>query len=271
MDELTPDQRPEGWTAGAAGYEELFAPFTGPYAADAVRLAGIGRGDRYLDVAAGSGAVSLRVAELGAEVLATDFSPGMVELLQQRFDEAGHDRCRAEVMDGQALDVAGGSFDAAGSSFGVIFFPDRDRGFAELARAVRPGGTVFVSTWRWDGFRIISLVSGALQAALPGLPPPEDPPWLEIGDAHGLARHLVAAGLVDVEVHEVTHHFRPEDPAAFFRALPDWSPPAQPLFEALDDSTIDLAADAFAQQFAEHDDGDGVPVDALIGVGRAPG
>jgi ubiquinone/menaquinone biosynthesis C-methylase UbiE len=138
MAELSPQQRPESWTGGAAAYDAEFARFTGLYAEDALRLAGVGPGTRVLDVAAGSGALSLRAARLGAEVLATDFAPGMVEVVRARFAEEGHDSCSAAVMDGQALELADDSFDAALSMFGVIFFPDIARGCASWCASCVP-------------------------------------------------------------------------------------------------------------------------------------
>jgi SAM-dependent methyltransferase len=264
-----PSRRPEVWSAGAAGYESAFAPFTGPFADDVLALVDAGPGVRLLDVAAGSGAVARRAAALGAEVLATDFAPGMVSLLEQRLREDGRSTARTAVMDGQALGLPDGSFDVALSMFGVIFFPSMDRGAAELARVTRPGGRVAVGTWRLGGFRLIELVGEALAAVLPGFDgPPQDPAWAQVGDANGLTALLAASGLTEVAVRTVTHPFDLPDPVTFFRHLPNWSPPVQPLFEALDDQTIDTAASAFADAYAAGcAPGGGVPTDALIGIG----
>jgi SAM-dependent methyltransferase len=274
MAETAPDRTPDAWTAGAPGYEQAFAPFTGLYADEALRLTGVQPGDEVLDVAAGSGALSLRAARLGARVLATDFAPGMVELLRQRFADEGLTNASAEVMDGQALEVESGRFDAAFSKFGVIFFPDIDAGLRELARAVRSGGKVCVSTWRLETFRMSDLVGAAIARALPDAAEPgpaPEPPWAHIGHASGLDEALRAAGLVDVEVHTITRHFDSDDPAGFFRALPSWSPPTLALFEAVPQETIEVAAQAFAELVGEaDDDGKGVAIDALLGVGQAP-
>lgn len=267
--ELSHDQRPDGWSAAASGYEDAFAPYTGPYAAEALRLAGVRPGDRILDVAAGSGALSRRAAQLGAQVHAIDFAPGMVELLRERLAADGVADARVDVMDGQALDIEDARYDAAFSVFGLIFFPDMARGLSELHRVVRPGGTVTVVTWRIEGFRLVSLVGGALAKVLPGFEPPTDPPaWARLGDADGLAEGLGAAGLAEVEVHLVSQQWQFADPAEFFRRLPDWSPPVQPLFEALPSDLIDEAAAAFADLVDEVTGPDGMAVDALIGIGR---
>ena len=127
------DQRPEGWSDGAAAYDEWFAPVSSRFAINALRLLGLGPGQRLLDVAAGTGALTLQAAEAGLDVLAVDFAPGMVRLLRQRLSDGGLD-ARVEQMDGQALGCDNASFDAACSMFGLIFFPDLDAGARELRR-----------------------------------------------------------------------------------------------------------------------------------------
>ena len=270
MAEMRRDQVPDSWSAGVAGYEAMFEPFTGGYADAAVDLLGIGPTHAVLDVAAGAGALALRAGRRGAAVLATEFAPGMVERLAERFAAEGLDRCRAEVMDGQALTVADGSFDACTSMFGLIFFPDLDAGVHELARAARPGGTVCVGTWHVAQFPLATLVAAALGEVLDGFAAPPGPPtWARLGDVDSIAAHLTAAGLVDVEVVPVRRRWVFDDPEAFFRSQPSWSPPVQPLFDGLDDDTIDRAAEAFAAALARTGDVNGLDVEALLGVGRS--
>ena len=136
VNELTHDQKPAGWSAGAAGYESAFAPFSAMYAADAIQLLNLKPADRFLDVCAGAGAMALPAARLGADVTAVDFAPGMVALLRERMRSNGLS-ARVEEMDGQALDLPDAYFDAAASMFGLIFFPDLGAGLRELRRTCR--------------------------------------------------------------------------------------------------------------------------------------
>jgi ubiquinone/menaquinone biosynthesis C-methylase UbiE len=87
-------------------------------------------------MATGTGALALAAARTGAQVLATDFSPGMVACVAA----AGLPNVEARVMDGQALDLPDARFDAAFSIFGVIMFPDWRKGLAEMRRVTKPGG-----------------------------------------------------------------------------------------------------------------------------------
>jgi SAM-dependent methyltransferase len=271
-DAPSPQQLADGWNPVAAGYDEEFARFTGGYSDDLLDLVGLELGEHVLDVAAGTGAFTIRAARLGAAVTATDFAPGMVGYLQQKVETEGLDRVSTAVMDGQALDLPDDSFDLTVSMFGVIFFPDIDRGLAEMARVTRSRGRVCVSTWDLAGFRLMELVQQAFLRVVPGFSAPTTTPaWARIGDPAGLEAALRRVGLDPVHVHSVTRRWTWDDPAAFFRRMPSWSPPAQPLFAAMDDATIDAAAAAFVDVLAELD---GPPnsadASALLGIGTKP-
>src|SRR3990172_10681639 len=80
---------PEAWDAIAEGYDRYVAPQEVELANEALRLVGLEPGERFLDVAAGTGGLSLPAARLGAEVLATDWSPAMIEEFEARVREEG--------------------------------------------------------------------------------------------------------------------------------------------------------------------------------------
>lgn len=90
---------PNHWDVAAQHYERTAHPFTARYAEAALARISLGPDNRILDVAAGTGALALAAARTGAQVLASDFSPGMVA----RIAAAGIPNIEARVMDGQAL------------------------------------------------------------------------------------------------------------------------------------------------------------------------
>ncbi len=109
-----------------------------------VKASRIGPGGRALDVACGSGKVTTdlwRAAQPGGEALGIDFSAGMIEVASKR---QGQDAPGLTFRQGDALalPVDDDAFDAATIAFGMRNLADYGRGFAEMARAVRPGGVV---------------------------------------------------------------------------------------------------------------------------------
>jgi SAM-dependent methyltransferase len=162
---------------------------------------------RFLDVAAGSGALSIPAARLGAQVLATDLSPVMLELLGARARKEGLN-IETRIMDGHALQLDDNSFDMSGSQFGVMLFPNMPKAIREMARVVKPGGRVLIHAYG-DPHKIefLGFLIGAVQSVRPDFNgPPMDPPPLEfqLADRDRLHKELSAAGLKDVKVKTIT-------------------------------------------------------------------
>jgi len=108
-----------------------------------VDAAGLRPGGSALDVATGTGKVAAdlhRRVQPGGRVLGVDVSPGMIRIAERRF--AATPGLGFVVGDALALPVEDGGFDAATIAFGMRNLPDYRQGFAEMARAVRPGGRV---------------------------------------------------------------------------------------------------------------------------------
>lgn len=137
------------WALGdyALMAEEVMAPL-GPAL---VRAAGIGPGVRVLDVAAGSGNISLPAAATGAAVVSTDLTPELLDRSRTRAAARGLTIDYREA-NAQALPFGDGEFDVVMSAIGVQFAPDHRRAADELVRACRPGGTIAVISWTPEGF-----------------------------------------------------------------------------------------------------------------------
>jgi SAM-dependent methyltransferase len=102
---------------------------------------------RVLEVGSGRGEMAERIAtELGADVVAVDQSERMVELARERGVDA-------RLGDVQDLPFEDGSFDCAVAAFMLYHVPDVDRGIAELARVLRPGGRLVATTNSEDNLR----------------------------------------------------------------------------------------------------------------------
>lgn len=185
-------------------YEAFAEPTTRQYIPVAFSMVGgVRPGMSVLDVAAGTGSLSVSAAEAGAQVLATDMSVAMVARCAERLQP--YPNCAARVMDGQALEVDDGTFDATFSLFGVLNFPNWRLGLRELARATRSNGYGCVSVWRDPRTAgPVRFLSEALQVTFPdiGLPPPFEG-VSELGSADLLQAEMVAAGFATVEVREI--------------------------------------------------------------------
>jgi arsenite methyltransferase len=110
-------------------------------------LAQLAPGQRVVDVACGTGATALLLArELGAEVVGVDLGARTIERAQREVRAAGlADRARFVHGDAEALPLADASFDLALSECSLCTFPDKQRAVSEMARVLRPGGTIAVA------------------------------------------------------------------------------------------------------------------------------
>lgn len=200
----------EAWDAIAALYDEHVAPGEAQLATTGLRLAGLETGDTFLDVAAGTGGLSLPAARLGAKVLATDWSPKMIEHFNARVAAEGLD-AEGRVMDCHALDVPDDSYDVTGSQFGVMLVPDQAQALREMVRVTKPGGRVLLIAYGDPGeFEALHFFISAVQAVVPEFEgPAPDEPMLEfqVADPDVLRQRLIDAGLTGATV-DTTHQER---------------------------------------------------------------
>jgi SAM-dependent methyltransferase len=208
----SPLASPEPWSLVADDYTLELLPMFELFTRDALELAPTHAGARIVDVAAGPGTLTLIAAEAGRSVAAIDFSPQMVKNLKARLNGA---QLGADVRlgDGQSLPWGDGEFDAAFSMFGLMFFPDRARGFSELFRVLKPGGKAVVSSWApFEG--IFKSIMGAMRQVLPEIPfgSGKGP----LGDPDEFAAELRAAGFSDVSVTPKTRQLPGQTPAEFW-------------------------------------------------------
>jgi len=199
------DTRP-AWDKIAPGYDRTNTPTQMWWGNEGLRRAELRAGMRFLDVAAGSGSLSIPAARLGAQVLATDQSPVMLELLQGRARKDGLN-IETRVMDGHALELDDNSFDMAGSQFGVMLFPDTPKGISEMVRVVKPGGCVLMNVYG-DPHKVefLGFLVGAVQSVRPDFNgPPMDPPPLpfQLQDPQKLCQEFATVGLKDIKVETI--------------------------------------------------------------------
>jgi ubiquinone/menaquinone biosynthesis C-methylase UbiE len=134
------------------------------------------------------------------DMVAPAYADEVVPLFEQFSQEA------LRVADGQALPFADATFDAGFSMFGLMFFPDRAKGFAELRRVLRPGAKALVSSWYpLDKIPLLAAMFGAVREAMvqaTGSPPPaqQDSPLTSAESC----RAEMSGAFTDVVVHELS-------------------------------------------------------------------
>jgi SAM-dependent methyltransferase len=134
----------------ASSYETVGPPFFEHFGIRLVERAGARRGDRVLDLAAGTGALALpALAAAGAtgSLLAIDLSAAMVSRLTEWLSASGHPDATAVVGDIAHLDREPASADVVLCGFGLFFLPDPPAALRQWRQLLAPGGRLAVSTW----------------------------------------------------------------------------------------------------------------------------
>jgi ubiquinone/menaquinone biosynthesis C-methylase UbiE len=198
----------EPWDLVADGYAETTMIVFEEFADEAIAACRLKPGATVLDVACGPGTLGLRVARDAQQVHCIDFSESMLAVFRRKIAEAGHRNIELHCGDAQALPYADATFDAAFSIFGLMFFPDRKRGFAEIFRTLKPGGSVAITSWApMDQSPAMMTMFGALRAIKPDLPQPQRS-VTTLENPEVFRQEMMDAGFRNVGIRSVTKGFK---------------------------------------------------------------
>ena len=215
------------WTAGdfgriAKGYEKGAAEF--------IARLGIRPAERVLDVACGTGNLSLPAARAGALVTGIDIAPNLIE---QAELNAAKERLPIsfEVGDAEFLPYAAGAFSAVVTMFGVMFAARPERAAAELLRVTRSGGRIAMASWTPTGF-----IGDMLRTTVRYAPPPAVPSPLLWGTEDAV-RERLGTGTTSLEfsrrIITFEYPFPPAEVITYFRL---WYGPTLRAFAAVDEA-----------------------------------
>ena len=190
------------WVEMNALLDRMLAPFE----TQLIAAAFPGEGRRVLDIGCGAGATTLAMARrLGPDGLAlgVDISGPLVEAAKARAATHGLDQAVFVQADAQTHAFEAGDFDAAISRFGVMFFDNPEAAFANIRRAVRPGGRLTFQAWR-SPIENPFMIAAASAAApfLPAMAPsqPDAPGQFGFADGERVRRILQAGSWSDIDV-----------------------------------------------------------------------
>jgi ubiquinone/menaquinone biosynthesis C-methylase UbiE len=157
------------WSAGDFGQ---IAKSYAPGAAEFVNRLNLQPGERVLDVACGTGNLTIPAAKKGANVTGLDVAPNLLEQ-GRSWAKAEGLTIQFDENDAEALPYDDASFDTVITMFGAMFTPRPDVTAAELARTCRPGGRIAMANWTPGGFigQMFKIV-GKHVAPAPGMPSP---------------------------------------------------------------------------------------------------
>lgn len=143
-------QEKEAYDSIAEVFDAVWARYTARFASDLIDFMAPQNGEVTLDLAGGTGAAGLKLAErLGPQgrVTIIDLSPRMLQQAEVNAATRLLDNVTTRVMDGENLDFPDRSFDLIVCSFGIMFFPNVPRALAEARRVLKPGGRIGFTVW----------------------------------------------------------------------------------------------------------------------------
>jgi ubiquinone/menaquinone biosynthesis C-methylase UbiE len=236
-------------------YDRLLVPMIfEPYARDLAQRIKSHAPRDILETAAGTGVVTGALASVLPEavsITATDLNEPM--LAQAKTHLAGKPQIKWQQADALALPFGDASFDTVACQFGVMFFPDRIKGYSEARRVLKPGGRFFFNVWnKIEENDFANVVHRALQQVFPN-----EPPQFMARTPHGyhdagrIRAELTEAGFSDVAIEAVEHRSRAnsaKDPAIAFCQ----GTPMRGEIEARGAPGLEVATQQSAEALARH-------------------
>ena len=244
------------WADHAQRFDRAVAAYHGTFMA----ACGIASGARVLDIGCGTGQATRDAAAAArpGPALGVDLSARMIELARRLA--AGQDigNVSFEQADAQIYPFPAGSFDVAISRTGTMFFGDPGAAFANIGRALRPGGRLVMLVWQGPGpNEWIRELGGALAAGrdLPG-PPAGAPGPFSLADPARTRTLLASAGFSGVTLDALSEPMwfgsDPGDARRFVLGLMGW------MLDGLDDTGRNRALGALSATLTAHAGSDGV-------------
>lgn len=203
----------ETFNAASAGYDKpalRFFSAAAEHLAERLNLVG---NERVLDVASGTGTVALACARrLGAgHVTGIDLTEGMLEKAREKSRAQAWHNLTFKCMNLEAMDFAAEPFGAASCGFGIFFLPDMESGMHCIAKQVKPGGAIGISSFTGYMMEPMSqMFLKRIQSNGIDLPMMS---WKRLDEVDKIIALYRSAGLerVDVQTRQVGHYLANSD------------------------------------------------------------
>jgi len=194
------------WVAEAERYDRM----TRSFGERIIEAAAPGPGEQVLDIGCGNGAVALAVSALvapGGSVMGLDVSGPMLAYARRRAEQARIASVSFRQGDAQVYPLPRAGFDAVVSRFGVMFFDDPVAAFANIGRALRPGGRIAFTCWRdliVNDWLMVPAGAALQYVPMPDLGQPGAPGPFSLADPERVHQVLRDAAFAQIALEEIT-------------------------------------------------------------------
>ena len=271
----------ESYNLFAQRWDHYSEKMSAPYAPRLLAMAGVGPGQRVLEVCCGTGTMSraaARAVEPGGSVLGIDITPGMVQVAAESAARQGLTNTEFRVMDVEALDLPDGAFDAVIAMY--PHFQDARRALGQVLGVLRPGGRFAVGVG--GGLSrpgtprptplAVQMMLDIVQRHLPEDPGTEAPAWAGADPRTGLPAILAEIGFADVTTDVETRMTSLETPEGVWDVWSMTSTPVRHRLAALPSDTREAVRREFLDAFRPLANEETVlrPTGAVFGAGGKP-
>ena len=204
-------------------------------------------GERWLDLACGTGAVAERAARAGADVTGVDLAPALIETAEERARDQGLE-IDYRVGDCERLEeIADRSFDVVSSTCGVMFAPDHEATARELGRVTKSGGRLGLVNWDPEGG--VGKMFGMMKPFQP--PPPEG---AGVPFDWGRREHVeeLLADAFQLEFEDGISTYRPASGEDYWEVFSTSYGPTKALVDSLDEKRREELHRTWVEFFEEH-------------------
>jgi len=262
-----------GWDRAVTDYERGWREQLEPAQTMMLEMAALGRGERVLDVACGTGLVSFRALEAvgpSGSVLGTDLSGEMVEAARERAHARGLRNIAFRRCDAESPELEGETFDAALCALGLMYFPDPEAALGAMRRSLRPGGRAAAVVWgaraRCGWAEIFPITDARVESDV-------CPLFFRLGTGDALARCFADAGFESVRVQRLAVELRYASAGEALGAAFRGGPVAL-AYSRFDEATRAAVHEEYLASIAAYRDAGGgyrIPGEFVAAVGVDPG
>jgi ubiquinone/menaquinone biosynthesis C-methylase UbiE len=260
-----------GWDRAASRYDECWRDALAPATDALLNSAALQRGERVLDVACGTGVLSLAAAaQVGSDghVLGTDLSEKMVEAAAAAARALNYSHCSFARAEASTPPPGAGSFDAVLCGLGLMYVPDAEIALSSMANALRPGGRLVATVWgqrsKCGWAEVFPIVDARVESEV-------CPLFFRLGTGDAFATALRNAGMTDISTQRIPATLRYDSEAAACDAALVGGPVAL-AYARFDAPTRDAVRLEYAASIAPYRRGTGfeIPGEFVVVRGMRP-